>query len=237
MSIYSYILTVLYTLHSLKIPTIDTQLHITPDTASLVLDQDNSIDITPEGIRYNENEIGHSIRTKHTQKTNIVQETSVETFFTSIFPSITRINHLGISYSCPDIETEILRCKSYLKNSSLHIYEETSTQPYVRWFFLGNQSNPTAPLFEVVLSQSETPIENEWIPHFQIDLDTTLTDAEIIKETDRYLRPSFVSWKLDIPNQGCVLTMGSLGSIEGTNVTLGIGTNLRRKQWLHEIAE
>ena len=37
----------------------------------------------------------------------------------------------------------------------------------------------------------------------------------------------FAKWKLDIPEVGVVLMMGSIGSINGTKIQLGLGTNLR----------
>jgi len=45
---------------------------------------------------------------------------------------------------------------------------------------------------------------------------------------------NFVSWKLNIPNYGVVLEMGCLGSVDGTKIYLGIGTNLRNTKFHRE---
>ena len=45
--------------------------------------------------------------------------------------------------------------------------------------FIGNLESWENPLFEIVLTESKTPLCTEWIPHFQIDLDTRLNIEEL----------------------------------------------------------
>ena len=81
--------------------------------------------------------------------------------------------------------------------------------------------------FEIVLNQSETEYVDEWIPHFHIDIDTTLDYSEIKSITNSVFWEGFINWNIDVPHYGVVLGMGSLGSVNGTKIYLGLGTKLR----------
>lgn len=107
------------------------------------------------------------------------------------------------------------------------LLEEKSTVKNQRWFFLGNLNSWEYPLLEIVLTESKEELTNDWVPHFQIDIDTNHSFDKLSSLTTKYLSTDFISWELDIPNYGIVLTMGSLGSINGTKIYLGLGTNLR----------
>lgn len=140
---------------------------------------------------------------------------------------VVRLNHLGVSYSCRDIGEELGYYKKLSLESGFKLYEEKSGMTNQRWFFLGNLKSWEYPLFEIVLTESRSPLINEWIPHFQIDIDTNQSYEELENMTTKYLKADFFSWKLDIPNYGIVLAMGKLGNINGTKIYLGMGTKLR----------
>ncbi len=157
-----------------------------------------------------------------------------EKFVKRISVNIIRLNHLGISYGCDDINLEIDRLKQ------LKLYEEDSGDKYNRWFFVGDKTNWENTLFELVLNQGPRQYLDDWIPHFQIDIDTNLDYPDLRLITDKIFGKEFIKWSLDVPNQGVVLCMGKIGQIEGTKIYLGIGTKARntkshRERLLEEI--
>lgn len=153
---------------------------------------------------------------------------------------IIRLNHLGISYCCQDFDKEINNLKNLITNTPFKLYEENSSQKNQRWFFLGDVAYWENPLFEIVLTLGEARI-NKWIPHFQIDLDTENSSAELKLLSSKYLKSRFFDWELAIPKIGIVLMMGCLADIYGTKIYLGLGTNKRlvkfhRQKILQQIA-
>ncbi len=145
-----------------------------------------------------------------------------------------RLNHVGISYFCKDISAELEEYKIALKNTSFKMYEESSEDPYQKWFFVGNINDWQAPLVEIVLNKLDTKDYQEWVPHFQIDIDTNFSIDELETVSKEIFGTSFWKWKLDIPNYGVVLAMGLLGEIDGIKIALGLGTNLRGTQYHRE---
>jgi hypothetical protein len=158
---------------------------------------------------------------------DVIENNQIKIFFADLKDSLIRINHLGISYSCVNIEKEIVEIKKSLFGTSFKLYEEPNDSTNQRWFFVGNLENWENPLFEIVLTESEAKFCTKWIPHFQIDLDTNLSIKELESLTDKYFKNNFFDWKLDIPNYGVVMAMGELSNINGTKIFLGLGTNIR----------
>lgn len=152
-------------------------------------------------------------------------------FLESISKSIIRLNHLGISYFCEDIEKEIALLKKVTASNDLPLYEEKSGFSSQKWLFTGDFSNWQNSLFEIVLNKGNHIKRDYWRPHFQIDIDTSLSIDEIKKMTDKYLEKDFIRWQLDIPDYGTVLAMGVLGEVNGTKIALGIGTSLRDTEY------
>lgn len=151
---------------------------------------------------------------------------NIKRFFRAIQDHLVGINHLGINYSCPNIEDELAGIKALIKGKDLQIYEEISSFPHQRWFFVANLDSDD-PMFEMVLTESAAPVCDKWTPHFQIDLDTDLSLEEIKELTGRYLKPNFLDWQMDVPDMGVVLIMGELSNINGTKIFLGLGTDKR----------
>lgn len=157
-----------------------------------------------------------------------------EKFLIDMGNSFVRLNHLGISYACNAFETEIFQYKNSLTNTKFSLYEEPSGKSNAKWLFIGNTIDWQSPLFEIVLTKNAPETENTWLPHFQIDIDTTLNQNKLEKKLTQCFGSDFVQWKLDIPHYGVVLVMGMLGSIDGTKIYLGVGTNLRNTQYHRE---
>jgi len=175
-----------------------------------------------------------------TNVSDTIDVDNIKNFFDALDDSLVRLNHLGISYSCVSIKDELVKIKKILLGTSFKLYEETSDSPHQKWFFIGNLERWENPLFEIVLTQSKTTLCSEWIPHFQIDLDTKLSIEELESLTRNHFRKGFIDWKLDLPNYGVVLGMGKLSDINGTKIYLGLGTDkrntkLHREEILREV--
>lgn len=144
--------------------------------------------------------------------------------------SIVRLNHIGISYYSENVEDEIVLIKNVLEQSGLYLYEEVNDSPGQRWLFAGNADIWEAPMFEVVLTQKDTTMHDEWIPHIQMDFDTTLNIQEIKDMLRSVYSKDMIDWELAF-DQGAVLGMGKLGEISGTKIVFGLGTNLRNTKY------
>jgi len=159
---------------------------------------------------------------------------AVRGLFQNLRMSLVRLNHLGISYSCPNLESELAQLKKHLQGTTFKLYEEPSTSPDNRWFFVGDLTNWEDPLFEIVLTESDTVISNDWVPHFQIDLDTTLPMADLKAMTHHHLGRDFLDWTLDLPGYGIVLGMGQLARVGQNKIYLGLGTEKRPTRYHRE---
>lgn len=171
------------------------------------------------------------IPSDHIQTDRIINSNDFANFIKESSPSLLRLNHLGISYKVPDIEKEIEKIGKLVKTHlNIHLYEEASSTSGQRWFFLGDKQNWEDPMLEIVLTQS-SQTHDHWNPHFQIDLDTSLSIEELKQITGKVFRPEFLAWELDVPTVGTVCAMGVLGDINGTKITLGLGTKQRNAQF------
>jgi hypothetical protein len=234
MELNSYIIAILQCLETYGNETVKQQIVSNQDVCHIKLDENNVIQIQKNALNINETDIEYKIKTTD-QTTKIIEVSKFNTFISSIAGQITRINHIGISYACPSITNELTYYQELITGTSLGLFEETSNDPQNRWFFIKSNKQIRDPMFEIVLTETKQLIVTDWVPHIQIDIDTTCSYASIIEKTNATLRKSFISWNLDIPNYGIVLTMGSLGKIHGTNITIGIGTNLRGNQTLKKL--
>ncbi len=152
-------------------------------------------------------------------------------FLKELGSSYIRLNHVGISYACNNIEQEISYYKKLVFRHGSGLYEELSSIRHERWVFIGDTSDWQAPLFEIVLTEGRVNAENNWRPHFQIDIDTSLAEAQLDILLRKYFGPRFTKWKLAFPGYGTVLSIGLLGIVEGTKIYLGTGTSLRNTEF------
>ncbi|MBN2015657.1 hypothetical protein JW766_02390 [Candidatus Dojkabacteria bacterium] len=179
-------------------------------------------------------EITSKMKTKKQGMRDISLLSSFKEFIRNMRPQIVRLNHLGVSYSCNFIEKEVAYYKRIAENADVEIFEEDSGNKTSRWFFIGDKVKWESPLFEIVLSEFGKGYSDEWIPHFQIDIDTNLSFDELNKSATKYLDKNFLKWKFDIRDYGVVLGMGLLERIGGHKIYLGIGTNLRNTKYHRE---
>ncbi|MFO8052655.1 MAG: hypothetical protein R6U54_01670 [Candidatus Omnitrophota bacterium] len=205
----------------------DRFLSLNQKSATLQIENSPLVKINEESILFLGKEdiskkIFPALQEKTSSHTNFEQ---LNKFCSNI--NVLRLNHLGVSYSCADINKEIGYLKKLSSKANFKLFEEKSGMNNQRWFFLGNLNSWEYPLFEIVLTESKESLINEWIPHFQIDIDTAQSFEELESLTTKYLNADFFGWKLDVPNYGIVLAMGKLGNINGTKIYLGMGTKLR----------
>jgi hypothetical protein len=142
---------------------------------------------------------------------------------------------LGIKYHSDNFTADLQKYKSLAKKGGFDVSREDSTAKNDKWYFVGDKTNWTNSLFEIVLTKSQ-PTLHDWLPHFQIDIDTEL-DGEKLKElTARIFWKNFFGWKLDAPEvNGTVMFMGLLGCVNATRICLGVGTNLRNTKYHREV--
>jgi hypothetical protein len=203
-------------------------LKVFEDKAEIFVSEDKKlVEITQSTISLGNNiDLFKKLRSKE-NNINSIDEVKLTNFLTTLKPNIIRLNHVGISYFCEDPKTEIEKYKEVLTDTDLKIYQEQSESKDEQWFFVGNTSNFEAPLCEIVLNSAINDWYKDWLPAFQVDVDTSLTIAQLERMADKYFGQGFWKWKLDIPDYGVVLAMAILGEINGVKITFGVGTNLR----------
>jgi len=209
----------------------DRFLSLSDKSASLHLNKESLIDVNEESILLlGKEDISQRIFPVPENKvSSCIDFNKLEKFCSEI--DIVRLNHLGISYGSSNIEMELNHFKGLLSGSPFKLYEEKSDNSNQRWFFIGIKENWEYPLFELVFTQGKDKFSTDWIPHFQIDIDTNQSFEELKALTDKYLGQNFFGWELDIPKIGVVLAMGKLANIDGTKIYLGMGTNRRRTEY------
>lgn len=187
----------------------------------------NFIEVDNESILLNQKDIEKKIILDDAGGGNSIATTEFEEFIKKLSPNIVRLNHVGISYFCPNLSLEIEYYRNLLKDSILSLYEENSGIPEKRWIFIGNNPNRQDTLFELILVESLDESRNAWLPDFQIDIDTTLSVDEIKRIANQTIREGFIDWEFNIPDYGVVLCSGILGNVNETKISIGIGTKLR----------
>lgn len=185
----------------------------------------NLVSITPNAIKLlGKQTVQEKIMRDDTKSTIDLEQ--IKEFIKILSGPIVRLNHVGISYSCENIQKEIDYYKQALKNSDFKLYEENSGGKTRRWLFVGDIRDWQAPLFEIVLIEKGANFVDKWNPHFQIDIDSTLSAEELNSALKKVFSAGF-DWKLTIKDYGTVLGMKLLGCANGTKIYIGIGTNLR----------
>lgn len=209
----------------------DSFLSLSNKSTSLHLDDESLVDINEKSILLlGKEDISQRILPVPQRKvSSCINLDKLEKFCSKI--DIVRLNHLGISYGISDIGKELDHLKSLLDKTTFRLYEEKSDNPNQRWFFIGKKENWEYPLFELVLTQGKDKFSTDWIPHFQIDIDTNQSIEELEALADEHFGRNFFGWKLNIPDHGVVLTMGKLANIDGTKIYLGMGTNRRGTEY------
>ncbi len=165
-------------------------------------------------------------------------------------PHLTELNHFGIQQNIAGRNSFFLAAETLRQLqrnallANLELFEETNSNKYARWMFLGipenwnypdnNPDSVVNPMFEIVLSHERTLL-TDWGPHFQIDINTDLPAADIFKLfKDTYANPKNEGWQpdwlYDTPI-GPVLIAQILGQVCGVKIVLYLGTKDRDLHW------
>lgn len=229
MELNKHLIYLLGLIKKLKIKSSDRFLYLNDKKLSIQIEGNPLLEINEESILLlGKKDIEKRIFPHKPSSINSVFESNnLDNFFSELNNSILRFNHLGIGYICSGFDEEISKLKKIISGSIFKIYEEDSGDPNQRWFFIGSRKEWEYPLFELVMTKSSKSFINQWIPHFQIDIDTNLDLKGLERLTSKHLKDNFFNWKLDIPNYGVVLAMGKLANINNTKIYLGLGTKLR----------
>ncbi|MFA5136068.1 MAG: hypothetical protein WC489_01610 [Patescibacteria group bacterium] len=142
-----------------------------------------------------------------------------------------KLNHLGFGYRVHDLGIELDDFKHRLDKDFELLEESSGDEANNRWFFIKHKTDPSVPKIELVLYLTDK-YKGFYCPQFQIDIDTDLSYEAIRQITDEVLGKDFFFWKYDIAGYGVVMAMAKIGQIDGVHILVGIGTNLRKPQWL-----
>jgi hypothetical protein len=184
--------------------------------------------ITPKALYLTGNT---NIYSKIQSNGECMESPAIQKFISDLGKNIVRINHLGVSYYCSDIDQEIESYKKLLENTSFNLHEEPSGNPNQKWLFVGDVNNWEDPMFEIVLTRKPNKEADKFIPHFQIDLDTTLS----FKDIDRIANDTIggtLNW--NYPTHDPVMTMRKILQIENSKVFLSLGTDKRYTKYHRE---
>jgi hypothetical protein len=144
---------------------------------------------------------------------------------------IVRLNHVGFCYKVSSQAEEKLRLLQAIKRSSLHLYQEESINDDL-WFFVGDIENSWQdPLVEYVLINNSIDKWIEyWLPHVQIDIDTTLNVDEIEQRIQQIFGNTAKPFRLLIIDGVTYIVRFRLGVINGININLDVATKSRNVQ-------
>lgn len=147
--------------------------------------------------------------------------------------SIVRLNHVGFCYKVSSQEKEKERLRELIKKTEFHLYQEKSNDDGL-WLFIGETSKWKEPLIEFLpVEKTKDKWVDYWLPHIQIDIDTTLTAQEVNNRVGpiftNSIRPYFIT--ID----GTVYVVRNyLGTVEGVNFYLDVATRSRNVQFARQ---
>jgi hypothetical protein len=150
--------------------------------------------------------------------------------------SIIRLDHIGFCYKVDNLNEEKNRLVKLSRNAQLPLFQEPSNDDGL-WLFLGDISDWQNPVIEFVpIAHSSDRNINYWLPHVQIDIDTSLNEQDInllIKDT---FSKDISPFSIHI-DEITYIVRNRLGCSDGINIFLDLATNkrnvplLRQKKW------
>lgn len=148
--------------------------------------------------------------------------------------ALVRLNHVGFCYKVSSQQQEKERLIKLLRNSKMHLYEEPSNDESA-WLFIGNADRWEDAMIELLpIEKTEDKWVEYWLPHVQIDIDTSLSEQEIKSYIRSNLGDSVTLFSIAI--DGVVyIVRNRLGTIDGINITLDLATNSRNVKYQRQI--
>lgn len=155
----------------------------------------------------------------------------------SVPQSIVRLDHIGFCYKVDSGPEEKERLIKLIRQTSFYLYEEPSNDSG-QWLFVGNTDRWEDPLIEFVpVETTDDKWKNNWLPHVQIDINTSLTADEIIVHVSSIYGKSIKPYLIIIEGVAYIVRC-RLGIIDGVNINLDLATksrnveSLRKNTWL-----
>lgn len=147
--------------------------------------------------------------------------------------SLVRINHIGFCYKVDNLDEEKSRLVQMANNTSFQLYEESSNDQNL-WLFLGNLIEYDTTTLEFVLVEHSADRWVEyWLPHVQIDIDTTLSEEQIRTLVKNACGNQIKPYAIKIGGVAYIIRC-RLGNIDGVNINLDLATNKRDVKFLRE---
>jgi len=144
--------------------------------------------------------------------------------------AVVRLNHVGCCYKIDSQGAEEKRLFDLINDSQFHLYVEPSNDDGV-WFFIGNSDKWQEMMIELIPVVSTSDKWKEyWLPHIQIDIDTTLSEEEIIEYVQSVFGKEVTPFPIEI--DGIVyIVRNRLGTVGGINIMLDLATKARNVQF------
>jgi len=230
MEVLLYIIKILKDFEFLGVGEVNKYLRVENSKAFINIKSKTLVEINYEDIILIDS-VGYKnkLRARASRESAEIDLRKLNNFFNGIKNNIVRLNHVGISYFSDDFNLEVDNIKKEFKNSDFGLFYEESGNFDQKWYFIKSKYVWQAPMFEIVLNNSKMEIYKDWVPHFQIDIDTNFSFNELEKKCKEF-RYEF-GWILNVKGFGKLLGMMVLGSIKGVNICLGLGANNRDVEW------
>jgi hypothetical protein len=147
--------------------------------------------------------------------------------------SIIRLDHIGFCYKVDSLAKEKDRLIELITGSKYHLYQEPSNDEAL-WLFMGNIKNWEEPVIELLpIEKTNDKWVDYWLPHIQLDIDTTLNGKEAESLVKSVCGNYIVPFAVTIENSICIVR-NRLGTIDGVNITLDLATTARNVRSLRE---
>ncbi len=140
--------------------------------------------------------------------------------------SIVRLNHIGFGYRVKSQQMEKQRLIKLTQKTNQYLYEEKSND-FGLWLFLGNTGKWEKPLIEFVPVEADHPQIDFFLPHIQIDIDTSLNSSEIEKIIKEIFNKTIKPYHVAVINGITCIVRCPLGIIDGVNIFIDLATNSR----------
>ncbi len=139
---------------------------------------------------------------------------------------IVRLNHIGFGYLVRSQQSERQRLTNLVKSTDKYLYEEESND-FGLWLFLGNAKEWEKPLIEFFPVEDSHKMVDYFLPHVQIDIDTTLDSREVEHQVKKIFNNSIKSYHIAIINGVVHIVRLRLGVMDGVNIFLDLATKPR----------
>ncbi len=133
-----------------------------------------------------------------------------------------KLNHMWMCINVDNVDDTVRQVIEAYRWTIYKVFEDLAgREEGMRWIFIWDING--WPMFEIVLPGKVLKMRN----HFQIDVDTILTQRRIKKCLEKSCWKEFLDWKLRIPQVWIVLGMWTTQTCNGYDMRLWIGNNRR----------